>query len=200
MGGYAKSPGLLPACVINGDGFRFPRFQETRAWRIAGQDLHAVAETRGQAARREEGIRRRTVDDGKALPGRSASRRGRVAAPASRSCPCWYIGRRLSRGGGNRYCSARQCRGHQLWLTAAGDAEGAGCIDDEESQPGAGVQFQPGPVHGPRLLRQAAGQRHRQHPRDPGRDRRRVRRQDARLSRAAGAGAVEEDRPPGQDA
>ena len=33
-----------------------------------------------------------------------------------------------------------------------------------------------------------------------GRDRRRVRRQDAGLSGAGGAGAVEEDRPPGQDA
>ena len=43
------------------------------------------------------------------------------------------------------------------------------------------------------------GHRHLRHPRDPGRDRRRVRRQDARLSRAAGAGAGQEIRPAGQD-
>ena len=59
---------------------------------------------------------------------------------------------------------------------------------------------QPGPVHGARPTGQAAGDRHRQHPRHPGRDRRRVRRQDAGLSGAAGARAVEEDRPAGQDA
>ena len=39
----------------------------------------------------------------------------------------------------------------------------------------------------------------RQDPRDPGRDRRRLRRQDAGLSRAGGAGAVAEDRAAGQD-
>ena len=61
------------------------------------------------------------------------------------------------------------------------------------------LELEPGPVHGARLLRQAARHRHRQYPRDPGRDRRRVRRQDARLSRAGRAGAVEEVRPPGQD-
>ena len=61
------------------------------------------------------------------------------------------------------------------------------------------LQLEPGPVHGARLLRQAARHRHRQHPRDPGRNRRRVRRQDAGLSGAGGAGAVEEGRPAGQD-
>ena len=61
------------------------------------------------------------------------------------------------------------------------------------------LEFEPGPVHGPRLLRQAARHRHLRHPRDPGRDRRRVRRQDARLSRTGRVGAGEEDRPAGQD-
>ena len=61
------------------------------------------------------------------------------------------------------------------------------------------LEFEPGPVHGARLLRQAARHRHGQYPRDPGRDRRRVRRQDARLSGAGRAGAVEENRPAGQD-
>ena len=61
------------------------------------------------------------------------------------------------------------------------------------------LELEPGPVHGPRLLRQIARHRHFQHPRDPGRDRRRVRRQDAGLSRAAGSGDGEEIRPAGQD-
>ena len=49
-------------------------------------------------------------------------------------------------------------------------------------------------------VREAAGDRHRQHPRDAGRDRRRLRRQDAGVSGAAGARAVQEDRPAGEDA
>ena len=57
-----------------------------------------------------------------------------------------------------------------------------------------------GPVHGARLCREAARHGHRQHPRHAGRDRRRLRRQDAGLSGAAGARAVEEVRPAGEDA
>ena len=49
-------------------------------------------------------------------------------------------------------------------------------------------------------VRQAARHRHRQYPRHAGRDRRRVRRQDAGLSGAGGARAVEEVRPAGEDA
>ena len=64
---------------------------------------------------------------------------------------------------------------------------------------GHDLEFEPGPVHGARLLRQAARRRHGQYPRDPGRDRRRVRRQDAGLPGAGRAGAVEEGRAPGQD-
>ena len=73
-------------------------------------------------------------------------------------------------------------------------------VRDRRRRAGDDLQLQPGPVHGPRLLRQAARHRHRQHPRDAGRDRRRVRRQDAGLSGAGGARAVEEGRPPGEDA
>src|SRR5918911_1632098 len=66
------------------------------------------------------------------------------------------------------------------------------------SQPVHDLEFEPGPVHGARLLRQAARPRHGQYPRDPGRDRRRVRRQDARVSGAGRAGAVEKVGPSGQ--
>ncbi len=62
------------------------------------------------------------------------------------------------------------------------------------------LQFVAGPVHDAVLCREAARHRHRQHPRHGGGDRRRLRRQDAGLSGAAGARAVEEVRPPGEDA
>ncbi len=62
------------------------------------------------------------------------------------------------------------------------------------------LQLLAGPVHDARLRREAARHRHCQHPRHAGGDRRRVRRQDAGLSGAAGARAVEEVRPPGEDA
>ena len=61
------------------------------------------------------------------------------------------------------------------------------------------LQLDPGPVHGARLHLAHLRRRDRRHPRDPGRDRRRLRRQDDHLSRAAGLHAVEEIRPAGQD-
>ena len=61
------------------------------------------------------------------------------------------------------------------------------------------LQFEPGPVHGARLHLAHRRRRDRRYPRDPGRDRRRVRRQDDRLSRAARLHAVEEIGPAGQD-
>ncbi len=64
---------------------------------------------------------------------------------------------------------------------------------------GADLGQQPGPVHDPRLLREAARYRYRQHSCHPGRDRRRFRWQDLGLCRTGGAGAVEEDRAGGQD-
>ena len=57
-----------------------------------------------------------------------------------------------------------------------------------------------GPLHGALLRGEAARHRHRQHPLHAGGNRRRVRRQDAGVSGAAGARAVEEVRPAGEDA
>ena len=61
------------------------------------------------------------------------------------------------------------------------------------------LELEPGPVHGAR--HDGASDRHsaERHPRHPGRDRRRLRRQDHRLSRAAGAGAGQEVGQAGQD-
>ena len=61
------------------------------------------------------------------------------------------------------------------------------------------LELEPGPVHGARLLRQTARHRHLADPRDPGRDRRRLWRQDPDLSRTSGLGDVAQDRPAGQD-
>ncbi len=61
------------------------------------------------------------------------------------------------------------------------------------------LELEPGPVHGPRLYLAHRRRRHRQHPRDPGRNRRRLRRQDDRLSRTGRLHAVEEVGPAGQD-
>ena len=52
------------------------------------------------------------------------------------------------------------------------------------------LELEPGPVHGARLLRQIARHRHLADPRDPGRDRRRLWRQDPDLSRTPGPGDV----------
>ena len=61
------------------------------------------------------------------------------------------------------------------------------------------LELEPGPVHGARLLREIARHRHFRHPRDPGRDRWWVRRQDPRLSRARRARAGQKDGAAGQD-
>ena len=61
------------------------------------------------------------------------------------------------------------------------------------------LELEPGPVHGPRHDRLSHRHPAERHPRDPGRDRRRLRRQDHRLSRAARDPACEEVRPSGED-
>ena len=59
---------------------------------------------------------------------------------------------------------------------------------DDRRRPGPGLELQPGPLHGPHLLRQGAAARHLRPAGDAGRDRRRLRRQDHGLPRAGGAG------------
>ena len=61
------------------------------------------------------------------------------------------------------------------------------------------VDHHPGPLHRARPLRPAARPRHGQGPRHRHRDRRRLRRQDGRLPRAAGHRALAEGQAPGQD-
>ncbi len=61
------------------------------------------------------------------------------------------------------------------------------------------LELEPGPVHGARLLRQTARHRHLADPRDPGRDRRRLWRQDPGLSRAAGPGDGQKVGPTDKD-
>ncbi len=98
----------------------------------------------------------------------------------------------------------RRRRHHRATLYEPAGASGlyrAACLRrvGRGRQPDDDLELEPGPVHGARLLRQAPRSRHRRHPRDPGRNRRRVRRQDAGLLGAGGLGAGQEDRPPDQD-
>ena len=69
----------------------------------------------------------------------------------------------------------------------------------QRGRPGPGLVDHAGPLPGARLLRQAPQHRHLADPRDADRDRRRLRRQDRGLSRAAGDQAVAEDRQAGED-
>ena len=69
----------------------------------------------------------------------------------------------------------------------------------QRGRPGPGLVDDAGSLPGARLLRQAPEHRHLADPRDADRDRRRLRRQDRGLSRAAGDQAVAEDRQAGED-
>ena len=60
-------------------------------------------------------------------------------------------------------------------------------------------RLQPGPFHGPRLHREAAGHGHVEYPGESGRDRRWLRRQDAGLSGAGGRRTIEEVRALGEN-
>ncbi len=98
----------------------------------------------------------------------------------------------------------RRRRHHRAALYDQAGAPGlyrAACLRrvDGGGRPVHDLELEPGPVHGARLLRQIARHRHLPDPRDPGRDRRRVWRQDTGLSGAGGVGAGKEDRTPDQD-
>ena len=68
-----------------------------------------------------------------------------------------------------------------------------------QERPDHHLEQQPGPLHGARHDGPAHRHQAQRHPRHPCRDRRRFRRQDHRLPGAAGAGAVAQVGPPGED-
>ncbi len=110
-----------------------------------------------------------------------------------------------------RICDRRSrpglCRGrlrHRKGVQDRGRASGlyrAACDGraDRRRRPGRDLGVEPGPFCRARADREAARRRDRRSPGHRGRNRRRLWRQDHRLSRTGGGGAVAQDRPAGQD-
>ena len=154
---------------------------------FGGRDLRSPA-VRHRRGRRDEGRRA-------AAPRRPVHRQHGAEADQAvqhRQARLFRQGRRRKRVQRRRRDRGRPLhdRSGPSGLYRAACLRGAGGC----GRPGRGVQLVPGPVHGARLLRQAAGLGSGKHPRRAAGNRRRVRRQDAGLSGTARARAVEEDR------
>ena len=160
--------------------------------------------SRGSRRRDLAGDRRRSPEADQGRLRGSASchrRRGRDEAgrrPSARSHQVRGQAlqhRRHARAQEGRYRSWLQAsrRDRRAELQDRGRAPGlyrAACLPGQRRRrQGHDLEFEPGPVHGPRHDRAAYRRGTERHPRHPGRDRRRLRRQDHHLSRAAGAGA-----------
>ncbi len=107
-----------------------------------------------------------------------------------------------ARRSGTRICRSRH-RGRARVPHADGPSglHRAACLRRAlgAGRPRRGLDDDPGTVRGARRQRGDPRHRCRDDQGDPHRDRRRVRRQDHRVSRTAGARAVAEDEPPGED-
>ncbi len=112
--------------------------------------------------------------------------------------PASVRARRRRRGAGRRRGVGRGALHHQGRAPGLHRAARLRGLDDRR-RPGPGLELQPGPLHGPHLLRQGAAARHLQPARDARRDRRRLRRQDHGLPRAGRAVAVAPGRRAGED-
>ena len=108
---------------------------------------------------------------------------------------------RARRHGGRLRAGGHRGRAHVRHQARASGLHRAARLHREllRGRPGGAVVLDAGPFHRARPLRQDARHGHRQAARLRVRDRRRLRRQDGGLSRAARARAVAQGAPPGQD-
>ena len=182
--------------------------RRSRPWRPSRRFPPAIAESR--ALERDRGHLR----DAAARPRRGAlrwaTRRAAAARPYlhirsggeagnaiqhRRSAP--VRARRRRRRAGRRGGDRRGALHHQGRPPGLHRAARLRRLDDRR-RPGPGVELQPGPLHGPHLLRQGAPARHLGPARDARRDRRRLRRQDHGLPGAGRAFALAPGRRAGE--
>ena len=135
-----------------------------------------------------------------AHPARAHAQRRRQAGPGNH-----LQHRRHARAQARRLrCRLRRCRRHrraplQDQARASGLHRAARLRRRRQGRTGHDLEQQPGPLHGARHDGPAYRREAERRARDPRRDRRRLRRQDHRLPRAAGADPRAQVRPSGQD-